>query len=367
MRARALLAGLTGAARGFAALGAALALGAAASAPATNAPVPSAPGVTAASAFGVGPWREAVVSVADLDKSAAWLIEDGGWQEVAAGPLSRAEIAYWKLPDTAAGAFRLICAAGVETGCIRFVRFDNAGPQRPIRLAARPWDTGGIFSIMLRSEDVQALFDAAIARGWWAESEPYRFAFGGSQLVNVVVQGPHGVNYALYQRSAPPFTDFPVGRLSQAFNSMRMVKDQPRSLAWYREVLGFATLFDAPYTDPEPRPNNFSVPANLATGIVRQAAVVQPMLPGETGRIEVMQFVGLAGRDLSAQASPPNFGIISVRYPVRAFAAYMAHLRARGAAPAYQAQEVAITALGVVDIAALRDPDGNLTEFYAAP
>lgn len=361
MRARALIAGLIAAARGLAALGAALALAAAASAQA-----PGAQGVTAASAFGVAPWREAVVSVADLDASAAWLIEDGGWQEVAAGPLSPAELAYWKLPDTAAGAFRLVCAAGVETGCIRFVRFDNAGPQRPIRLAARPWDTGGIFSIMLRSEDVQSLFDAAIARGWWAESEPYRFAFAGSQLVNVVVQGPHGVNYALYQRSAPPFTQFPVGRLSQAFNSMRMVKDQPKSLAWYREVLGFATLFDAPYTDPEPRPNNFSVPANLATTIVRQAAVVQPVLPGETGRIEVMQFVGLAGRDLGAHAAPPNFGIISVRYPVRAFDAYMAHLRARGAAPAYQGQGVAITGLGVVDIAALRDPDGNLTEFYAA-
>ena len=48
---------------------------------------------------------------------------------------------------------------------------DGAEDQRPIRVTARPWDTGGIFSIMLRSEDTQALYDAAIARGWWAESD----------------------------------------------------------------------------------------------------------------------------------------------------------------------------------------------------
>lgn len=316
---------------------------------------------------GVRPWSEAVISVSDLRESSAWLIEDGGWRIVHEGVVSREELTYWKLPETVSGAFRLICAPAAETGCIRFVRYDGVSDQRPIRLAARPWDTGGIFSIMLRSEDTEALFAAAIARGWWAESEPYRFGFGTSDLVNVVVHGPHGVNYALYQRENPPFTDFTVGRLSQAFNSMRMVKNQPASLAWYRDVLGFETLFDAPYTDPQERPNNFSVPPNLATTIVRQAAVAQPVMPAETGRVEVMQFVGFTGRDFSAHASPPNLGIISVRYPVRAFDDYLAQLRAKGAVPVFSGTALPVAGLGTINIAALRDPDGNLTEFYAAP
>lgn len=320
-----------------------------------------------ASDHGVGPWTEAVVSVRDLVASSAWLIEDGGWRVVREGTVAPEEIAYWKLPASITGEFRLVCAEQVQTGCIRFVRFDGAQEQRPIRRAARPWDTGGIFSIMLRSEDTTALFEAAIARGWWAESEPYRFGFGGSELVNVVIQGPHGVNYALYQRENPPFAEFPVGRLSQAFNTMRMVRDQPASLAWYRDILGFETLFDAPFTDPEPRPNNFSVPPNLATSLVRQAAVAQPVMPAETGRIEVMQFVGFAGRDFAAHAAPPNLGIISVRYPVRAFDAYLASLAAKGLTPAHAGKSVTVSGLGKVDLAAVRDPDGNLTEFYAAP
>ncbi len=319
-----------------------------------------------ASDFGVEPWSEAVVSVTDLQESASWLIEDGGWRIVADGAVDRSELAYWGLPQTVTAQFRKVCAVEAHTGCIRFIRFDGAAHQRPIRLTARPWDTGGIFSIMLRSADTQQLYDAAIARGWWAESEPYRFSFGGSDLVNVVVRGPHGVNYALYEREAPPFTGFPVGPLSQAFNTMRMVKDQPASLAFYRDKLGLKVLFDAPFTDPEPRSNNFSVPANLATTLVRRAAVVQPKLPGETGRIEVMQFEGFAGRDLSEHASPPNLGILSVRYPVKDLQSYRAMLLDQGLETAYQARSVTIAGFGLVDILAVRSPDGALTEFYHA-
>ncbi|MEM8726254.1 MAG: VOC family protein, partial [Pseudomonadota bacterium] len=282
------------------------------------------------------------------------------------GVVSRDELKYWELAETITAEFKRVCAADAATGCIRFIRFDGAENQRPIRLAARPWDTGGIFSIMLRSDDTQGLFDAAIARGWWAESEPYRFSFSGSDLVNVVVRGPHGINYALYEREAPPFTAFPIGRLSQAFNTMRMVKDQPASLAWYRDRLGLKVLFDAPFTDLEARSNNFSVPANLATSLVRRAAVIQPELPGETGRIELMQFEGFSGRDLSAHASPPNFGILSVRYPVSDLAGYRTHLEREGIEIEYATNDVAIGGIGIVDLLAVRDADGNLTEFYDA-
>lgn len=347
-------------------------LGVAAALPAPFTPLradtPDAPVEPSAADFGVAPWTEAVVSVADLDQSALWLIEDGGWRAVASGDISRAELDYWGLPASVSGAFLKICAPQTLAGCIRYVRFDGAQGQRPVRLAARPWDTGGIFSIMLRSDDAQALFDAAIARGWWAESPPYAFSFGGSDLVNVVIRGPHGVNYALYERKAPPFDGFPVGKLSQAFNTMRMVRDQPASLAWYRDRLGLVTLFDAPFTDPEPRPSNFSVPANLATRLVRRAAVVQPQLPGEDGRMELMQFEGFEGRDHGAHASPPNFGIISVRYPVRDLGGYARFLKARGVAIERQASRLAVAALGddaaIADMLAVRDPDGNLTEFY---
>ena len=328
--------------------------------------VASPAGAHAAADFGIEPWSEAVVSVADIDESARWLTEYGGWRSVSEGEVDRQEIQYWRLPAGATASYRKLCAGQATTGCIRFVRFADAGPQRPIRLAARPWDTGGIFSVMLRTGDAQAAFDAAIGMGWWAESEPYAFAFAGSDLVNVVVRGPHGVNYALYERKAPAFTAFPVGRLSQGFNTMRMVADQPASLAWYRDRLGFEVLFDAPFTDPEPRSNNFSVPANLAATLVRRAAVAQPVLPEEAGRVEIMQFEGFTGRSFAAHASPPNHGIISVRYPVRDLAGYREALARLGVGAAYSAEDVPVGGIGQADLFAVRDPDGNITEFYHA-
>jgi catechol 2,3-dioxygenase-like lactoylglutathione lyase family enzyme len=317
-----------------------------------------------AAAQSVGPWTEAIVSVRDLAGTARLFREAGGWRVTNQGKVTRPELDYWRLPARITASFLRLCAPAAATGCIRFVRFDGT-KQRPVRLAARPWDTGGIFSLMIRTDDVQALFDRAISLGWWAESEPIAFSFGGSSLRNVVLTGPHGMNIAAYERVSPPFTAFPLGRMSQAFNSMRMVRDQRASVLFYRDQLGFDAVFDADYKDPAPQPSNFSIPQNLTTNIIRKAAALQPVA-GETGRVEVMQFVGLTGKDMAAEASPPNLGILSVRYPVAGLADYRARLARQRVQVAFSAAAVPVPGLGKLDMFAIRDPDGSLTEFYEA-
>jgi catechol 2,3-dioxygenase-like lactoylglutathione lyase family enzyme len=316
----------------------------------------------AASAQAVAPWQEAVISVRDLDKSSRFFREVGGWTVRAQGAVHQAELDYWKLPKRAKGKFQLVCAPKTATGCIRFVQLAGL-TQRPIRPAVRPWDTGGIYSVMIRSDNVRALFEKALTYGWWAESEPISFSFGGSDLRNVVLMGADGVNIAVYERVAPAFTAFPVGAMSQAFNSMRMVKDHAAALSFYKDKLGLSQLFNADYLDPAPQPSNFSVPMNLTTSIPRRAAVVQPV-PGETGRIELMQFVGFTGRDMSAAASLPSLGIISVRYPVTGLSDYRRMIAGRGVEAEFLAEGVAIGGLGTANLLAVRDPDGNITEFY---
>lgn len=305
----------------------------------------------AASAVGIGPWTEAVVSVRDLDKSSALFREVGGWRVVARGTVDRGELDYWQLPQAATATFLKVCAPQADTGCIRFVRFAGVA-QQLIRPPSRAWDTGGIYSIMVRSNDVQALYERALALGWWAESEPIAFKFGGSDLRNVVLQGPDGFQLAAYQRKSPPFTAFPVGLISQAFNSMRMVRDQRASVAFYKG-LGFKAVFDSDYVDPSPTPNNFSLPTNLTTSVVRRASALQPV-DGETGRVEVMQFVGLTGRDFSRRAHAPNLGILSVRYPVKQ----------SPISPMRGQRPVEVNGLGRAFLYSWPDPDGNITEFY---
>ncbi len=318
-----------------------------------------------ASSHGVEPWTETVVSVSDFEPASRLFRKAGGWHLRLSGEIARSELDYWALPETASGKFELWCAPQADTGCIRFVRYDGVD-QEPIRIAARAWDTGGIFSIMVRSDNVPALFDQAIALGWWAESRPIRFQFGTSDLRNVVLQGPHGINLAVYERITPDFPHFPVGRISQGFNSMRMVRDKQKARSFYEDGLGFGVLFDSDREPEEPARSNFGIPFNYTPTIRRSAAALQPALPGETGRVEVMQIDGFVGDDLSDRATPTNLGIISVRYPVQDLESYRASLEAKGISFAYQARGVAIDGIGKVDLIAVRDPDGNITEFYGA-
>lgn len=320
----------------------------------------------AASDHGVASWSETVVSVAEFEPATRLFREAGDWQLRLSGKMSREELDYWRLPTEASARFELWCAPLAETGCLRFVRFEGVA-QEPIRIAARAWDTGGIYSVMVRSNNVPALFDQAISLGWWAESRPIRFQFGTSDLRNVVLQGPHGINISVYERISPDFIAFPVGRISQGFNSMRMVRDKSAARAFYERQLRFDVLFDSGAEPKEPARSNFGIPFNFTPAIKRSAAALQPALPGETGRIEVMQIEGFTGDDLSDRASPPNLGILSVRYPVADLDGYRAAIESNGVSVVYSAQAVEISGIGTVDLIAVRDPDGNLTEFYDVP
>ncbi|MFN2098511.1 VOC family protein [Altererythrobacter sp. MF3-039] len=326
-----------------------------------------APGTAHAEAkdHGVEPWTEAIASVSDFEPATRLFREVGDWQLRLSGEMDESELRYWKLSEEASGRFELWCAPKADTGCIRFVRLSGV-EQKPIRIGARAWDTGGIYSVMVRSDNIPDLFARALKLGWWSESEPVRFQFGTSDLRNIVLVGPHGINLAVYERISPDFADFPVGRISQAFNSMRMVRDRHVSERFYSETLGFDTLFSGNSEPADPTPSNFGIPLNYTPDIKRGAAALQPSLPGETGRVEVMQIEGFTGADHADRASLPNLGHISVRYPVRDLDGYRAELESKGLTAAYEAKGVRIDGLGPVDLFAIRDPDGNITEFYRA-
>ena len=320
---------------------------------------------TPAAAQQVTPWSEAVVSVENIDKASALFKVAGDWRLTHQGKVARTELEYWKLPAKVSARFERWCAPQADTGCIRFVSFKGI-EQRPIRLATRAWDTGGIYSFMVRSDNVPALFETAIKMGWWAESEPIRFTFGKSDLRNVVLTGPHGINLAVYERISPAFDAFPVGRISQGFNSMRMVKSRIVARDFYAKLLGFQIVFDSSSEPAEPAQSNFGIPYNYTPQIKRAAAALQPV-EGETGRVEVMQIDGFTGSDSAQYSSPPNLGIISVRYPVKGLWPYRKSLESKGVTAEFSGDAVSIKGIGAkgrAHIFAVRDPDGNLTEFF---
>ncbi len=310
------------------------------------------------------PWQEALLSVRDLDNAARLFIEVGGFETVHRGPVDTSELRYWGLDAAVRAEHLLLRAPGSRQGWLRFVRFDGA-EQRPIRVGARAWDTGGYFSLMMRAKDLDVVYADALRLGWMSESEPVRFNFPPSQLANVVLKGPDGINIALYERLSPPLDAFwQFERLSQPFNAMQMVADMAPAEAFFTGLLGMSPFWTGDFLDPEPGPNNFGLPQNLTTEIPRRTRILSAV-PGETGRLELMEFVGLAGRDLAARAAPPNLGILSVRYEVSDAEDAYARFIAAGGEAWREPASFMLAPYGEIRTFAVRAPDGAIVELWS--
>jgi catechol 2,3-dioxygenase-like lactoylglutathione lyase family enzyme len=312
------------------------------------------------------PWQEAVVSVTDLDTTARFFREIGGYEVKWRGALDPGAIAAWGLAPDAGGEALLLGPEGQETGLLRLVRFDNAGRREPMRPGARPWDTGCYFSIMVRMKDMQAIFDDAIALGWWTETPITDLEFGTSRLKVVIYRGPDGVQVQGYERLEPPLPDAipPFERMTRPFNMMQMVRDRDASYAFYTELLGFDTFYKGdPYLAKEPEFMPLGIPVNLTTEIPYRAGIVYPVA-GEFGRMETIEIMGLDGRDYADRCRAPNLGILAVRFEVDDAVNAIEKLETRGATLTAPLRAVQLPPYGAVRLFDLKTPDGAIVQFF---
>lgn len=315
------------------------------------------------------PWKEATLSVRDFEPIYSFLTQVGGYEEVARGPISKGQLAYWRIKGNASAQFILLKAPGSDHGFIRLIDFEGV-EQKPIRVGARAWDTGGYFSLMFRGKNLDTMFDKAIAMGFQAESEPIRFVFAPtdgsppSDLKNVVLKAPDGINFAIYERLSPALSDFwDFEALSQPFNAMQMVPNTTIAEGFYREELGFKSWYSEDFIDPRPAYNNFGLPQNLTIEIPRRTRILWPQ-PAETGRLEIMEFVGLKGRDLSNRADVPNIGILSVSYPVNNAALAYDMFQDAAGLPKYKLEQFDWLPYGRVRMFTAQAPDGALVDVF---
>ncbi len=323
------------------------------------------PAATWSASIVSGPWLEAVISVSDLDRTAAFFLQVGGYQVRWRGTVDRSVLDYWQLPSEASAEAMVLAPEWAKTGLVRLVRFEGV-PQVPTRPGARPWDTGCYLSLMLRGKDLNARYMEVVRLGWWTESDIVSFRFGTSQLKNVVFKGPDGIGVAVYERLAPPLSDFwpDFQRLSQPFNSMQTVRDRDATHDFFDQVLGFQSWYKGkPSTADQPTYSNFSVPTHLTTSVRVRAGIQHPE-PGEVGRMEFIEFMDLPGRDYSDRCLPPNLGILSIRYPVDDIGEARKRIEQAGAAMTYPPREILVAPHGSMTSLAIQSPDGGMVELF---
>lgn len=311
-------------------------------------------------------WSEAVISVSRLAVMEEFLTQVAQWRVVSRGETDPALLRHWGLPPQAHAREALLCNPGDQSGCVRLLEFRGV-PQVQIRSGAQPWETGGIFSLMTRSRDIDGAFARARSLGYGGFSDPIYFDYKGVRLKNMVLRGPDGVNLAIYQREIPKLEGWSTIRgLSSPFNAMQMVHDRERSRAFWVGVLGYSSLSDAEFLDEKPGENNFALPSNLVTSISRRHSILGKGVAGlangaGTRQVELMQFVGLEGRDLSARAVFPNLGIVALRFPTANLDGYRRNAAAHGAADCTVGM-AKVKGWGQVRVCDLRSPDGVIAE-----
>jgi len=311
-------------------------------------------------------WQEAVVSVSDIDRSARFFVEIGGYEEKWRGVLDASEISAWGLPGDVSGEALLLGPAGQETGLVRLIRFDNAGRKEPTRPGARAWDTGCYFSLMVRMKGMRAIYDDAIAMGWWTETPVTYLEFGESKLNVMVFRGPDGLQVQGYERLSPPLPDaIPAfDRMTRPFNMMQMVRDRDTAYAFFTNILGFDTFYKGePYVSDKPEFMPLGIPKNLTTSVRYRAGIVYPT-PGEFGRMEMIEIMDLDGHDFARRCDAPNLGILAVRFPVDSVRRAEYRLLEKGWPIDKAIQDVVVAPYGRLRQLTLKTPDGANIQFF---
>ena len=312
------------------------------------------------------PWLMATASVSDLDQTARFFVEIGGYEEVYRGPLDPAEIRANGLIHGASGMVLTLKAPGSDAGFVRLIRFDDAGRKVPTRPGARAWDTGCFWSFMVRANDLEQIYDDAIAMGWNTETQIAPLSFNGSELNIVVFKGPDGLQVQAYERLNRPIPEgfTPFERLSRPFNIMQMTRDREAVRVLMEDVLGFGRVwYGPPYTDEEPTLMPLGIPQNLTTSVPYKAGIFTPQTQTLYGRMEYIEIDGLDGFDLSGRCQAPNLGWLSVTYPVGSIAEAKATILERGWPLEQDIYTTQRPSFGEMDVIAIKAPDGALIEF----
>ena len=303
-------------------------------------------------------WQEAVTSVRDLGRWTEALDHLAGWSVVHRGDVDKSLLAAWQLPEAVDASEAVLICPQDATRWLRLVSFKSISQQQ-IRSSGQAWETGGIFSILAYSADTQAAFERAQELGWSAHNDPVLMEFGERELLNVVLRGPDGCNFGLYEPLKPaPEQPAAFPKLGAPFNGQQMVRDVAQAQDFYANILGWQSWYAGELTLAC---NNFGIPSNLV-GVHPKRVAILHAREQCYGQTELVEWTGFEGRDFSSRATPPNLGHLALRWPVDDLQPYIDRCRELGVNLFVEPTRCDLAPCGEVLLCTVRTPDGVMIE-----
>jgi catechol 2,3-dioxygenase-like lactoylglutathione lyase family enzyme len=314
--------------------------------------------------FHIHTYAEIVFSVGNLAQTNALYTDYLGFEQVNQSAGDRAQMDFWQLPESAETEEILLQFKGLPYGQIRLMKFSGVA-QQMIRPGGQTWDTGGILDIDLRTSDLDKTFEDLLDRGWHGYSEPVLQTMGPFTLREVLLKGHDGVVIAFINRIEPPHPNpFQLeGITSNVYLTAMIVRELEAASHFFVEQLGFHLHNQIDFTSPEPGPSMFGLPHNLSDQVKVKLHIIGPE-ENRDGLMDLVALEGATGRDFSAQACPPNRGILMYRFPVDKLENYYEFVQQNGVKPVRPMGQFELAPYGRVRIFAVQSPDGVWIEFF---
>lgn len=312
--------------------------------------------------FSITGIREAGLCVSELESWLELFTRHGGWQIQHQGFTDDALRQLWPAHGSQPVQEVLLQRPGEAFGKVRLFKFAGI-EQQPIRAQAMPWDTGGIFDLDLRVDQLSQWHQLLSERHWGGISPPVDWQFGNLKIREWLALGPESVVIAFIQRLAPPLEGPPLGHgFGHMFNSSQTVSHMRDAVAFY-EYLGFKTMV----SHYGPLEGGGGAVLGLEPEILDKEPVELVIMHPQgimEGSVELVALPHRPGQRVDERALPHNLGLNLLRFEVEGIKSLAARLSllpktiVRGPVPTH------LEPVGAVDLLATRTPDGAWLEFY---
>ena len=304
--------------------------------------------------------KSVVISVEDLDASLKFYSEILGFKKLADVEMdSEATGKLFGVSKGTSARIVVVGREGADVGMVRLVQFKpryHGLAQQDVKL----WDLG-VSYLHINVDDVDRRYQEIQTRGFAFLGPPteWKVPEQNRTVIEALFHGPDGVIIdLLHFETGSGKRDEQRSKYSEIINAAQVVPDMDRALAFYRDILGLVVLKDQV-------PGNKQLDSQLQFPPGTRIRVVH-LASGDraTGKIELVQFLNIRGRDLTPK--PPNTGLFMLAFVVEDIEILIEDLRQNKIPVVCPPTEIGSTIYGRRKVATVQAPNGILVEFVQA-
>lgn len=301
--------------------------------------------------------KSVVISVDDLKTSLEFYSDILGFKKLADVELGGEEIEkLWALRQGTRARAVLVGREEASAGLVRLVQF-TPRPEKFVHRDAELWDIGVLYLHTL-VDDMDRRYDELRASRYEFFGPPtvWQVPEQNRTIKEALLRGPDGLIIDILQfetGSSTPAINRP--KYSEIATSARVVKEIDKLLVFYRDVLGYRVIKDQ-------MPGNTQLDELLHLPPGSRIRVVH-MADGsnQMGKIELVEFLNVEGRDLVAR--PTDIGPFMLSFGVEDVDRLFELFRQKDVPVICPPVEIEIPPYGRTRVMTAHDPGGLLLEF----